>query len=553
MFYYDYPGNFMPGQEDHDHIHAEAPGNGGSGNEAAEVVTDHTAILKYLDIDYLRWNSGAPVGTPVVITYSFSATPDIAEYNPFAATGYWDFNTVQQTYFRTALAEFEAITGVIFVEIMGEAMINAFGSEGATNGGWANIAFSTETETGSGPLVINSRNMAPEYYGYQTILHELGHALGLGHPHEGGNRVLHPDLDTQINTVMTYNVARPYATDLGPFDITALQTLYGPANGQNVWTVSTVGNTPVIHASGRSETVLATGQSTHLYAGSGDDVVFGREGDDLIYGQAGNDTISGAAGRDSIYGGRGDDVIFGDIEIYSGFGDADFVAGGYGNDSIVTGYGDDRAYGQQDNDTILGGYGDDTLNGGSGDDSLLGESGNDRLAGIDGNDVLLGGFGNDTLSGGEGADSLNGESDDDLLMGGAGNDTLWGGWGDDHLRGDDGDDMLIGGNGDDLIRGGAGNDTLIGGDGRDRLLGGTGADVFVFQTEDAFERNLIYDFEIGMDMIRIEGLNLTFVDISIDAAGVTGAHTIISYSNWFDLVVFNTLASDLSTADFTFA
>ncbi len=106
-------------------------------------------------------------------------------------------------------------------------MIKAFGSEGSNNGGWANIAFSTETETGSGPLVINSRNMAPGDYGNQTILHELGHALGLGHPHEGENRVLHPDLDTQLNTKTTYNVARPYATDLGYFDIRALRTLYG--------------------------------------------------------------------------------------------------------------------------------------------------------------------------------------------------------------------------------------------------------------------------------------------------------------------------------------
>ncbi len=170
-------------------------------------------------------------------------------------------------------------------------------------------------------------------------------------------------------------------------------------------------------------------------------------------------------------------------------GDAYFVAGGYGNDNIDTGYGDDRAYGQQDNDKILGGYGGDTLNCGSGDDSLLGESGNDSLARIDGNDVLLGGFG---------------------------------------------------------------DDTLIDGDGRDRLLGGIGADVFAFQTEDAFERNLIYDFEVGMDMIRIEGLSLTFGDISIDAAGIAGAHTVISYSSRFDLVVFNILASDLTTADFTF-
>ena len=537
----------------HSH-HAQAPGNGAEGDGGnPTIVTDHTALLAYLDTDYLRWNSVAPIGTPVVISYSFSDTPDIAEYNPYGASGYWDFDATQQGHFRAALAEYEAVTGVMFVEVQGAAMINAFGASGTNNGGWASIAFSTQSETGSGPLVSSFGTMAPGVYGYQVLLHELGHALGLAHPHEGENFVLRPDLNTQANTVMSYNLTTPYATDLGYFDIVALQELYGPANGLNVWTVSTMNNVPVIHASGRSEIVLATGQSTHLYAGSGDDTVFGREGDDLIYGQAGDDVISGAAGADSVYGGRGQDVIYGDIDIYSGYGAGDLIAGGEGNDSIMAGYGNDRAYGQQDDDTILGGYGNDTLNGGSGNDSLLGESGDDRLAGIAGDDILLGGYGSDTLNGGDGADILNGETGADLLWGGDGNDTLSGGLGNDHLRGDAGGDLLLGDGGDDLIRGFAGDDTLMGGDGEDRLFGGTGADTFVFETEAAFERNRIYDFEDGIDIIRIEGLNLTFADIAIDAAGITGAHSIISYSNWLDLVVFNTLANDLTTADFVFA
>lgn len=531
----------------------ETGGSTGGGNAAPTVVDDFTALTAYLDTDYFRWNGFVDAGTPTVVSYSFSNTPTLAEYNPRGASGYWSFDTTQQAHFRSVLDDFAAASGLMFVEVDGEAMINVFGAEGVSIGGWADYALATQTETGAGNLVTSYETMTPGTYGYQILMHELGHALGLSHPHDGQNRILRSDLDTQPNTVMTYNIETPYVSDLGTFDIQALRDIYGPANGLNVWTAVTNANgTPVISASGRSEIVLAVGQSSHVFAGSGDDTVYGREGDDLIYGQAGDDTIQGGDGEDSIYGGRGADVIWGDIDIYNGFGDGDLLAGGTGNDILEGGYGDDRAYGQQDDDTIRGGFGEDTLNGGSGNDSLLGEADADRIAGIDGDDTLDGGSANDTLVGGEGDDSLIGGTGDDLLRGGDDADTLEGGTGADHLRGDGGGDVLLGGTGDDLLRGFEGNDTLDGGDGADRMLGGSGADLFVFGLLDAFETNRIYDFEDGIDTIRIEELGLTFADMTISSAGVTGAHSIVSYSNWFDLVIFNVAASDLTTSDFIF-
>lgn len=51
---------------------------------------------------------------------------------------------------------------------------------------------------------------------------------------------------------------------------------------------------------------------------------------------------------------------------------------------------------------------------------------------------------------------------------------------DDRITGNDGDNTLSGNEGDDTLDGGGGNDILYGGKGKDRLTGGAGADTFAF-------------------------------------------------------------------------
>ena len=60
---------------------------------------------------------------------------------------------------------------------------------------------------------------------YETLLHEIGHFLGLNHPHE--DPVLDPWLDNNMNTVMTYNHGGNYVSDYAPLDKVALEYLYG--------------------------------------------------------------------------------------------------------------------------------------------------------------------------------------------------------------------------------------------------------------------------------------------------------------------------------------
>lgn len=188
--------------------------------------------------------------------------------------------------------------------------------------------------------------------------------------------------------------------------------------------------------------------------GDGPDLLIGNNDANFMLGRGGNDTIFGAGGADSIRGGTDDDQI----------------AGGQQDDLIDAGAGDDTAY---------GGEGDDTIGGNVGHDLIEGRAGNDSLGGGTGRDTLLGGTGDDILGGGQGLD---------VVSGGIGND------------------FVAGGGRDDVVDGGAGDDTVNGGSGQDTLTGGSGADLFVFNALVPQESDLIRDFEIGLDHIRLTGV-----------------------------------------------
>ncbi len=95
--------------------------------------------------------------------------------------------------------------------------------------------------------------------------------------------------------------------------------------------------------------------------------------------------------------------------------------------------------------------------------------------------------------------------------------------GDDQIWGAAGADSLSGGVGNDILGGGTGSDTIDGGAGSDTMWGGAGADVFVFSDVEAGDLDLVQDFELGVDLIRIEtgGASLGFGDLGrADVGGV---------------------------------
>ncbi len=393
----------------------------------------------------------------------------------------------------------------------GEKRDNASGSAW---GGWAKTAYSTDYDTGSGELVIDQSGSYDEgSSGFLTILHELGHAMGLEHPWEG-DITLDSALDDQWHTVMTYNSSSPYTDRLGTLDVAAMQAQYGAAAAVAGWAVTMLAGVLSVTGSLGRDNILGVAGSNRLNGGAGADSVHGRQADDTLHGGAGDDQLWGNVGSDRVYGGAGNDALYG------------FEA---------------AANWAEGNDMLYGGAGRDTLTGGSDSDQLFGGKGRDLLDGRGLDEVLHGGGGADSLYGGTAGGAwgnrvMYGELGDDVLSGGKGNDQLYGGQMDDRLDGGAGWDSLYGGAGDDVMYGGGSGAV------QDYFTGGAGADRFVFLAADGGSNMYLSDFTRGEDRIDLSDMGVGFGDV-------------IRSGSWLyvgTLSINTAVAGQLVAADFVF-
>ncbi|WOS66451.1 M10 family metallopeptidase [Sinorhizobium fredii] len=318
--------------------------------------------------------------------------------------------------------------------------------------------------------VADYRKPVAGNYAWHTLLHELGHALGLkhGHEEEGDFAALPSQYDSIEYSIMTY---RGYVGGYGyayeqygapqtfmMADIAALQEMYGADFSTNS------GNT-VYKWTPNSGATLVNGA---VGIAPGANRIFA-----TIWDGGGNDTYDLSAYttglKIDLRPGKASTFSLDQLAWLGGGSNLGLAAGNIFNALLY--HGDTRSL----IENVRGGTASDTIAGNQAANLLWGNSGNDTLSGESGNDLLYGGAG---------ADKLNGAT---------GNDTLYGE---------------------------ANNDALYGGSGLDKLTGGTGADTFVFKalaesTVTASGRDVIYDFLASQS----DRIDFSAIDASTAATG----------------------------------
>ncbi|MCA6117817.1 M10 family metallopeptidase C-terminal domain-containing protein [Bradyrhizobium sp. WSM 1738] len=365
---------------------------------AAKPVASIATLADYLINGFWHYNSTiAHHWASNTITYNISG-----------------LNSSEQFLALTALQAWSEVANITFVQTTGSANITfthngtmqAYAS-GSWNGSGAivsmNINISTDWVTTDGGAYDGKTGI--DSYAYQTYVHEIGHALGLGHqgPYNGS---------------ASYSANALYAND--------------------TWQYSIMSYFSEPNYSGSSYRYVVTPQMADIYAVA---AIYGaatstRIGD-TVYGfnanagpvfNFGNYTSAPAL---TIYDSGGSDTL--DCSAYSSAQTIDLRSGAYSSvgglvnnigialsaviEKAIGGSGSDRLTANDLGCTLLGGGGNDTLIGGAGNDSILGGSGTDVavFTGSRGNYLIVFNSSNQTYTvidqrtgSADGADSLTG-------------------------------------------------------------------------------------------------------------------------------------------------
>lgn len=381
-----------------------------------------------------------------------------------------------------------------------------------TNSSWTAGEGDTVSSNVNVPTAwVDRYGSGQDSYAQQVYIHEIGHALGLGHlgvynrdaDFESSARFANDSWHTSVMSYFSQDETpiadgdKAYAVTPMMVDILAIQDLYGAPGGNSATggnTVYSPNGTAGSYLNGAFDALASSGTNPvtlTVYDTGGNDTLdlsFSSKGDDIELSGNSFSKVDGIQGALGIAGG----TVIENANSGAGW---DNLAGNWAENTLRAGGGNDTAYGKAGADTLRGGSGEDTLYGGSDNDQLYGGAGADELGGSDGDDIAYGSYGDDTLYAGSGRDEIGGGygddthwagngSDtvyafdgDDLVGGGSGNDELWGGNGSDEIFASTGQDRLGGGSGADELYGGGGSDTLYGVDASDRVAGGAGDDI----------------------------------------------------------------------------
>ena len=270
-------------------------------------------------------------------------------------------NSSEQTLARAALSEWMDVIGVSFREVSGGGQItfdHSAGSNGAvaaTNTTYANgVITAAQIQISTSWLTSYGNSLGS--YGFQTYVHEVGHALGLGHPgNYNVDGAYYSDAlfanDSWATSIMSYfdqqenqyfnnqNFSRTYALSPMQADILAAQSLYGLSTstrtGDTVYGFhsnaggiydgnANPGGAFTIFDNGGNDTIDMSGTISNVRLN------LNAETFSNAYGSIGNLSISRGVIIENAIGGSGADTLIGNAV-------SNVLTGGLGYDILVGG------------------------------------------------------------------------------------------------------------------------------------------------------------------------------------------------------------------------
>ncbi|MFM5895365.1 MAG: putative Ig domain-containing protein, partial [Novosphingobium sp.] len=280
---------------------------------------------------------------------------------------------------REALNLWTDATGIIFNNVAtGGQMVFDDNQTGAFTSSTRVGAFITSASINISTQWLTDYGTTLRGYAFQSYVHEIGHALGLGHGGNYNGSATYPadalyQNDSWATTIMSYfdqaentyfagqGFTRQFAVTPMIADLIAVQNLYG---------VNTTTRT--------GDTVYGVNSNTGRDAFNF--ILGGRSVSYVIVDNGGIDTMDYSTSSSN-------QRIDLNPETFSNIG------GAVGNVSIARGTVIERAVGGSGSDTIIGNAADNVLTGNGGADTISGGGGNDSLEGDAGNDTLDGGTG----------------------------------------------------------------------------------------------------------------------------------------------------------------